>query len=267
MILRVVLDGAGGHLGARVERSDGRVARGRGWEREREVEVEVERELELDAVSRAAPGRRDLGVFDAVSSRRSASGARRFGASSDVACDGGIRRGRRCRERRVARRIPSGSGGEARLAPESRSASRRRTSAETRGRRFFFDTRDSRVGLNLLRAAAADVSRTSAAFALAWVERTLRETVAGMVSETRDDGRRTRRACARARTTRCVARSRREGRKMRREVRRCRGARVAGRGALCRRARGIAERLCAPETKCATWRDFFSAHRGRFIVF
>ena len=238
MILRVVLDGAGGHLGARVERSDGRVARGRGWE----WEVERERGWDSDAVLRSAPGRRDLGVFDAVSSRRSASGARRFGASSDVACDGGIRRGRRCRERRVARRIPSGSGGEARLAPESRSASRRPTSAETRGRRFFFDTRDSRVGLNLLRAAAADVSRTSAAFALAWVERTLRETVAGMVSETRDDdGRRTRRACARARLTRYVARSRREGRNMRREMRRCRGARVAGRGALCRRARGIAE--------------------------
>lgn len=225
--------------------------------------MERERGWESDAVLRSAPGRRDLGVFDAVSSRRSASGARRFGASSDVACDGGIRRGRRCRERRVARRIPSGSEGEARLAPESRSASRRPTSAETRGRRFFFDTRDSRVGLNLLRAAAADVSRTSAAFALAWVERTLRETVAGMVSETRDDdGRRTRRACAHARLTRYVARSRREGRNMRREVRRCRGARVAGRGALCRRARGSPSSSCAGNEMCHVERFLRCASRS-----
>ena len=241
MILRVVLHGAGGHLGARFERSDRRVARGSVSGRGRG------RERKSNATSRTGRPTRHLGVFDAISSRRSASGARCLGAPSDAACDEGSRRGRRCRERRDARRIPSGTGVEARLAPESRSASRRSTSADTRGRRFFFDARDSRGERNLLRAAAADVSRTSAA-ALAWVERALRETVAGMVSATRDDdGRRTRRACARTRMMRYVARLRREGRKIRREVRRCRGTRVAGRGALCRRARGIAERLCPPK--------------------
>ena len=240
MILRVVLHGAGGisalDSNARMDASRGV----RFWDG-------------VGVGNGNRTRRRGLGVRLAIraSSTRSARDARRR------ALDASARR----RTQPATRGVDGGAGavsdatrGGYRREPGLRRGSLRRAGAPRGGRRARIragDVSSSTRGCsgehNLLRAAAADVSRTSAA-ALAWVERTLRETVAGMVSETRDDdGRRTRRACARKRMMRYVARLRREGRKIQREVRRCRGTRVAGRGALCRRARGIAERLCPPK--------------------